>query len=547
MILPDPSDDVEGDPTGDGPASHLRLLGRLLLLELYRARFIGWAPLRATLDDVDRIPCRNRAALREWITASCDLPPGALAAVTARVDRILEPSPPGTARDGADLPPECLDAVGAERYRDLRYLGHGGMGLVYDAYDPALQRRVALKFMRVDDLSHPVHEPATSPLQIRLGHAGTGTSAGWDDLRDRFFREARITGRIQHPSVLPIYEIGHTAGGVPYYAMKLLPSKRTLTDVLLPPGEGTLEERLFLLEVFVQICDAVGYAHSLGFVHRDLKPQNIGFDDSQMPYVLDWGLAKQIGDPPASPAGQRNPVEEPLGEASTSLIGTLGYMAPEVSQPGSVRDDRLADVFSLGVMLFQVLTGRLPYSRQIHEIPHRSMRAATDVTATAARAGVPEPLLRIAGRAMDPSPEARFPNAAELATALRDWRQRRIEEQELAEARGALEAARLIRGRARRREATRGLAGLARVDQWSALPEAGATARAELLRLQELGLREEAREGQRGLRIRIAVLAVLVVILLGILVRNHFETRRRTSAPPRPVGTVEIGSRPGSS
>src|SRR5262245_50033275 len=154
--------------------------------------------------------------------------------------------------------------------------------------------------------------------------------------QSRFFREACIQGRLDHPAIVPVHELGVDHDGRPFFTMKKL-TGTTLSDKLLDD-----EPHLRLLRAFVDVCLAVEFAHSRGVIHRDLKPANIVLGDYGEVYVLDWGIAKLVDD------------EEHTGVGAT--IGTPGYMSPEQISNAADVDER-ADVYALGCMLFEILAG----------------------------------------------------------------------------------------------------------------------------------------------------------------------------------------------
>lgn len=200
-------------------------------------------------------------------------------------------------------------------FQRLEFLGSGGMGRVYKAYDSVLQRYVALKFVSVDSA----------------------------EIRERFLIEARAQATIDHPHVCKVFEAG-LIDGRPYIAMQLLQG-RSLKDVA---GELSLEQKV---RVFIQVAEGVHAAHRAGLIHRDLKPANIlleqNEDGSWNPQVLDFGLARR---------------QEAGGMTMTGMIlGTPWYMSPEQGRGESRKLDRRSDVFSLGVTFYEALTGRLPF------------------------------------------------------------------------------------------------------------------------------------------------------------------------------------------
>ena len=224
-------------------------------------------------------------------------------------------------------------AVGA-RYRLGDVIGRGGMGEVVSAHDTQLGRSVAIKRLR--------------------------TSAAPEEAVSRFLREARIQGRLDHPAVVPVHELSQDDAGQPFFVMKQL-TGITLADVLAAddPAPTDRYPRQRLLRAFVEVCLAIEFAHTRGVVHRDLKPANIMLGDFGEVYVLDWGIARVIGDDPR--AAGFDDVDTLEGGASATLagamLGTPGYMAPEQIHGDAGLDGR-ADVYALGCILFELLAGQ---------------------------------------------------------------------------------------------------------------------------------------------------------------------------------------------
>jgi len=211
-----------------------------------------------------------------------------------------------------------------DRYSLGARIGRGGMGEVLVAEDHQIGREVAIKRMRAKDPS------AKSIL--------------------RFEREARIQGRLEHPSIPPVHELGRDAAGLPFFAMKKL-AGTTLAEIV--AKESTKFPRQRLLRAFADVCLAVEFAHTRGFVHRDLKPENIMLGDFGEVYVLDWGVAKVTGEEDDGFVGDDS------GELVTRdgiAIGTPGYMSPEQARAEKDVDGR-ADVYGLGCLLFEILAG----------------------------------------------------------------------------------------------------------------------------------------------------------------------------------------------
>jgi eukaryotic-like serine/threonine-protein kinase len=220
--------------------------------------------------------------------------------------------------------PEVLedDTKALEGYMFGKVIGRGGIGEVVAAHDLRVGRDVAIKRLRTN-------KPTDPEVQ-------------------RFLREARIQARLDHPAIPPVHELGRDAQGRPYFTMKRLAGV-TMSELLAVPEQN----RQRMLRAFVEVCQAIDFAHTRGVVHRDLKPGNIMMGDFGDVYVLDWGLARVVGE--AITEISTADIES-LDLKSGDLLGTPGYMAPEQIQ--RVGDTgRPADVYALGSILFEVLAG----------------------------------------------------------------------------------------------------------------------------------------------------------------------------------------------
>ena len=221
------------------------------------------------------------------------------------------------------------------RYQIVREHGRGGIGRVLEARDEELGRRVALKEL----------------LQ----------QASVED-ESRFFREARLTARLEHPSIVPVHDAGRwRETGKAFYSMKLV-SGRSLQAIA--HDASTFEARIALVPNVLAVAEAIAYAHSQRIVHRDLKPANVIVGPYGETIVIDWGLAKELGDrrTPSPDGAAMLTRDTPDGAALTmagSVMGTPAFMAPEQARGDDV--DERADVYALGTMLYFVLSGVLPH------------------------------------------------------------------------------------------------------------------------------------------------------------------------------------------
>src|SRR3954468_16712176 len=276
---------------------------------------------------------------------------------------------PGSS-EGLDLAPEYRFLADWSRYQVERLLGSGGMGTVYKAFDPSLGRYVALKFLHRND----------------------------DDHTQRFLREARAQARIAHPHVCQVHEVGEVEGR-PYIAMQYIDG-RSLGEIC---EELTLDDKVRLVR---DVARAVHAAHRTGLIHRDLKPGNILLAREETgevhPYVVDFGLAM---------------AQDEISLSRTGMIsGTPAYISPEQAQGRPL--DRRTDVYSLGVVLYELLAGEPPFTggnlarvlvRLVQEDPRPLRQAAP---------AIPEDLETIVAKCLEKDPARRYESARELAEDL---------------------------------------------------------------------------------------------------------------------------------
>jgi serine/threonine protein kinase/Tol biopolymer transport system component len=272
-------------------------------------------------------------------------------------------------------------------YKILRKLGGGGMGVVYEAEDTKLGRRVALKF-----LSEETNREAQA--------------------LERFLREARSASALNHPGICTIYSIEENEG-VTFIAMELLEGQSL--DKSLSVGECPIPRTV---EVGIQLADALDAAHKKGIVHRDIKPGNIFVTERGTVKILDFGLAKLIVDRDDSLHGDTltDPGVQLLTSPGTA-VGTIAYMSPE--QARGMELDGRTDLFSLGAVLYQMLTGRHPFPGSTSAVVFDNILHHAPVAPVTLRPGVPAELERILNKALEKDAELRYQVAAEFRADLK--------------------------------------------------------------------------------------------------------------------------------
>ena len=262
------------------------------------------------------------------------------------------------------------------RYQILSELGRGAMGVVYRALDPAINRPVAIKTIKLAEFSDPVER---------------------ERLRERLFREAQSAGILSHPNIVTVYDVGEE-GDVTYIAMEFV-NGSSLEKLLLasqPPEPQTI------LSILQQTAAALDFAHKKGIVHRDIKPANIMLDEDGTAKIADFGVAKIAQSQQMTQTGM--------------VLGTPNYMSPEQVQGKSV--DGRADQFSLGVAAYEMLTGEKPFAAEtlttvLYKIVSEDPLPAQHLNPTLAWA-----VAMVLGRSLSKDPAKRYPTCTEFVVAL---------------------------------------------------------------------------------------------------------------------------------
>jgi hypothetical protein len=330
-----------------------------------------------------RLMDTERAKPKPAVAAAASRPTSASISEPVGVARSSPKAPAPLERTGvAPAPAPAPDSEKLGRYHLEREIGRGAMGIVYLGRDTAINRMVAIKAI---------------PL------ASEFSDAELVEARSRFFREAETAGRLNHPNIVTIYDVGEERG-LAYIAMEYLKG-RHLSDYA--KSNNLLEPRK-VLEIVGRTADALGFAHKQQVVHRDIKPANLMYDPAtDVLKITDFGIARLSG----------------AGQTRTGIVlGTPSFMSPEQLEGRTVTGH--SDLFSLGVSLFQLLTGQLPFTadsmtglmQQIAEAPHPPLRAF--------RPDLPECVEKVIDRALAKNPEERYDSGAQMAAALEDCRQR---------------------------------------------------------------------------------------------------------------------------
>jgi len=308
---------------------------------------------------------------------------------------VTTPSGDGAAVNGNDA---ARGLLLAGRYRLGKEIARGGMGKVNWATDELFNREVAVKFL----LASPLEAP---------------------DLVKRFRYEAQVTARLQHPGIPPVHDLGTDENSRPFLVMKLIQG-HTLQKHL-HDRKSPSDELPRWIQVFEQVAKTVGFAHGKNVIHRDLKPQNIMLGVFGEVQVMDWGLAKELGSDRPEPAHHlRAAAGADAVTRAGQILGTLQYMAPEQARGEVDQVDARADVFALGAILCEILTGAPPYQAET-EVGLLCAAVEADLGkahAALKQCGADEELIALAIRCLSPAKEDRPANGTEVADAVAAYR-----------------------------------------------------------------------------------------------------------------------------
>jgi eukaryotic-like serine/threonine-protein kinase len=344
-------------------------------------------------------------------------------------------TPRATLPDPAGKPDLLPPAISGHAAGELRYAigqlhAEGGIGQVWLARDRQFDRDVAVKTLRPELLRH-------------------------GSVRSRFFQEAQITGQLEHPGIVPVYElVAASDSSSPFYSMRFVRGRTLVdaaTDFHAKRRAGTDEplDLVSLLSAFVTVCNTVAYAHSRSVIHRDIKGENVLLGDFGEVFVLDWGVAKVLGtreDRAGTPTASPGLPADANGTIQGDIVGTPAYMAPEQAEGRLDLVDRRTDIYGLGAILYEILTGRPPFNgvctvdilaKVMHDAPTLPHELWPQV---------PPKLEAICLRALSKDPAGRHASAAELGQEIQTWQdvQRRQAEEELRRSRERFELA--VRG-----------------------------------------------------------------------------------------------------
>ena len=295
-------------------------------------------------------------------------------------------------------------------YRIVREIGRGGMGAILRVWDEQLGRHLAMK--------------------VALGRDGSSERLA------RFLEEARVTGQLDHPGVVPVHELGLDAQGRRFFTMKLVEGRdmKQVFELVFAGRDGWNETRA--LGVILKVCEAMAYAHKKGIIHRDLKPANVMVGSFGEVFVMDWGLARVTGHADlrdirlARPAAAESAAESHLMTLDGAVIGTPAYMPPEQARGDIEQLSPRSDVYSIGAMLYHLLARQMPHvPPELRSSPRavlERVKAAAPLPLHQLNPRVPAELAAICEKAMARDPAQRYPDMLALAEDMRAYLEKRV-------------------------------------------------------------------------------------------------------------------------
>ena len=335
--------------------------------------------------------------------------------------------------EGADASALILARLQAHGARHSRYqsrgeVARGGMGAILRVWDEDLRRELAMK--------------------VVLGQSGQANVGEIPPkMLGRFLEEAQVTGQLDHPGIVPVHELGLDERGAVFFTMRLVRG-RDLKEIFDLVQKGDAEwTQTRVLWALLKVCDAMAYAHSKGVVHRDLKPANVMVGRFGEVYVMDWGLARVIGQPDRHDLRLRRDTSQSLVESERradashsadsvlftmdgDVVGTPSYMAPEQARGEIERLGPRSDVYAVGAMLYHLLTGEMPYvAPGAQPSQHMVLRWALEGPPRplhVIKADLPEELVAICEKAMAREPEQRYADMGALSEDLRAYLENRV-------------------------------------------------------------------------------------------------------------------------
>ncbi|HOD51213.1 MAG TPA: WD40 repeat domain-containing serine/threonine-protein kinase [Candidatus Hydrogenedentes bacterium] len=322
-------------------------------------------------------------------------------------DGVTKPAPPLFPEPSPQTASLAAVFEAPGRYTHVSEYGRGGMGRVLLVHDESLGRDIALKELLPAGIGD-ADATAASPMRLSMQYLA------------RFIQEARLTGQLQHPSIVPVYELGRRADGTLYYTMKLVrgsPLSRVIREA------QSLGQRLGMISQFADLCQAIAYAHSRGVIHRDIKPANVLVGEFGETVVIDWGVAKVKDREDVHADGLAETIRmlnlgEDVDLAKTGyghIVGTPVYMPPEQAAGDLEQVNERSDVYGLGAVLYSILTGRAPYEGGSTADILRKVRQEEPVPVPDLAPETPAELAAICKRAMARDPAKRYQSAKELA------------------------------------------------------------------------------------------------------------------------------------